>query len=289
MRPATITPLGGISNDQLSWQEQGRWEGRNEGINIGRQQGLTEGYNEGYANGYNQGYSTGSQEAHVAGYNEAIDEANAAIERLQAQHVIYQQDVARNYQAYETERDQLKQLAAKQAAQIQAFQEHLVKQQQVVAHQHQQKIDSLVATHQRLTQESATLQEQCSRLTQRIQSLLKERAELDETVENLTLAKDANRLKYQEQLAHFNKTLTFVNSILGAVKSTLESNPDLEDSFSKLFEDEYKKSVDFRILVDDIETAPHEGKNFALLLPQTNEFIHAMLKIACRDQLPKND
>jgi hypothetical protein len=51
----------------------------------------------------------------------------------------------------------------------------------------------------------------------------------------------------------------------------------------------YKKSVDFRISVDDIETAPHEDKNFALLLPQTNEFIHAMLKIACRDELPKND
>lgn len=126
MRPAAITPLGGISNDQLSWQEQGRWEGRNEGINIGRQQGLTEGYNEGYANGYNQGYSTGSQEAHVAGYNEAIDEANAAIERLQAQHVIYQQEVARNYQAYETELDQLRQLADNQATHIQALEERLV-------------------------------------------------------------------------------------------------------------------------------------------------------------------
>lgn len=151
------------------------------------------------------------------------------------------------------------------------------------------KIDNLLATHKRLTQESTALQEQCSTLTLRIQSLHQERVELDETVENLTLAKDANRLKYQEQLAHYNKTLTFVNSILGSVKSTLESNPELENSFSKLFAGEYKQSVDFRISVDDIETAPHEDSDFALLLPQTHEFILAMLKIACRDELPKND
>lgn len=288
MRSAAITPLGGISNDQLSWQEQGRWEGRNEGINIGRQQGLTEGYNEGYANGYNQGYSTGSQEAHVAGYNEAIDEANAAIERLQAQHVIYQQEVAERYQAYESERDKLKQLALNQAAQIRALEEQLAQRDQSALHS-RAKIDNLFATHQRPTQESAALQEQCSILTLRIQSLLQERSDLDETLENLTLAKDANRLKYQEQLAHYNKTLTFVNSIMGAVKPTLESNPELEGSFSKLFAGEYKQSVDFRISVDDIETAPHEDKNFALLLPQTHEFIHAMLKIAQCDELPKND
>lgn len=288
MRPAAITPLGGISNDQLSWQEQGRWEGRNEGINIGRQQGLTEGYNEGYANGYNQGYSTGSQEAHVAGYNEAIDEANLAIQNLQAQHAAYQQEVARNYQAYEAERDQLRQLADNQATHIQALEDRLVQHEQSALH-YQTKIDNLFANHQRLTQESAALQEQCSTLTLRIQSLLQERSDLDETVENLTLAKDANRLKYQEQLAHYNKTLTFVNSILGSVKSTLELNPELEDSFSKLFAGEYKQSVDFRILVNDIETAPHDDKDFALLMPQTHEFIHAMLKITCRDELPKND
>jgi DNA repair exonuclease SbcCD ATPase subunit len=284
MRPAAITPLGGISNDQLSWQEQGRWEGRNEGINIGRQQGLTEGYNEGYANGYNQGYSTGSQEAHVAGYNEAIDEANLAIQNLQAQHAAYQQEVARNYQAYEAERDQLRQLADNQATHIQALEDRLVQHEQSALH-YQTKIDNLFANHQRLTQESAALQEQCSTLTLRIQSLLQERSDLDETVENLTLAKDANRLKYQEQLAHYNKTLTFVNSILGSVKSTLELNPELEDSFSKLFAGEYKQSVDFRILVDDIKTAPHEDSDFVLLLPQTHEFILAMLKVECRKEL----
>ncbi|MCD8560230.1 MAG: hypothetical protein LRY75_15750 [Shewanella xiamenensis] len=284
MRPAAITPLGGISNDQLSWQEQGRWEGRNDGINIGRQQGLTEGYNEGYANGYNQGYSTGSQEAHVAGYNEAIDEANLAIERLQAQHTAYQHEVARNYQAYEAESDQLRQLADSQATHIQALKDRLVQHEQSALH-YRTKIDNLLATHQRLTQEGATLQEKCSRLTQRIQSLHQERVELDETVESLTRAKDANRLKYQEQLAHFNKTLTFVNSILGSVKSTLELNPELEGSFSKLFADEYKKSVNFRILVDDLKTAPHEDSDFALLLPQTHEFILAMLKVECRNEL----
>ncbi|UUA73403.1 hypothetical protein [Cellvibrio sp. QJXJ] len=285
---AAITPLGGISNDQLAWQEQGRWEGRNEGIDIGRQQGLTEGYNQGYTEGYNQGHYVGSQEANTAGYNEAIDEANLAIQNLQAQHAVYLQEVARNYQAYEAERVQLRQLAGNQTAQIQALQEHLVKHEQV-AHQHQQKIDNLVATHQRLTQESANLQEQCSKLTLRIQSLLQERAELDEKVENLTLATDTNRLKYQEQAAHYNKTLTFVNSILGAVKATLELNPELEDSFSKLFADEYKKSVEFRILVDDIKTAPHEDSDFALLLPQTQEFILAMLKNEHRTGLSKSD
>ncbi len=287
MRPAAITPLGGISNDQLSWQEQGRWEGRNEGINIGRQQGLTEGYNEGYVDGYNQGYSTGSQEAHVAGYNEAIDEANLAIQHLQAQHAAYQQEVARNYQAYEAERDQLRQLADNQSTHIQALKDRLVQHEQSALH-YRTKIDNLLATHQRFTQEGVTHQEQCSRLTQRIQSMHQERVELDETVENLTLAKDANRLKFQEQLAHYNKTLTFVNAILGAVKFTLELNPELKDSFSRLFAGKYKQSVDFRISVDDIETAPHEDKNFALLLPQTHEFIHVMLMVAHGDELPKN-
>ena len=234
---ATITPLGGISNDQMDWQERGRWLGRDEGINIGRQQGLTEGYNQGYAEGYNQGYSTGSQEAHVAGYNEAIDEANLAIERLQAQHVSYQQEVAERYQAYESERNKLKQLALNQVAQIRALEEQLVQRDQSALHS-RTKIDNLLATHQRLTQESAARQEQCSTLTLRIQSLLQERSDLDETVGNLTLAKDANRLKYQEQLAHYNKTLTFVNAALGAIRSTLELNPELKDSFSKLFADE---------------------------------------------------
>ncbi len=76
-----------------------------------------------------------------------------------------------------------------------------------------------------------------------------------------------------------------MNSILGAVKSTLELNPEVEDSFSKLFAGEYKKSVDFRILVDDIKTAPHEDSDFALLLPQTHEFILAMLKVESRNEL----
>lgn len=288
MRPAAITPLGGISNDQLSWQEQGRWEGRNEGINIGRQQGLTEGYSEGYANGYNQGYSTGSQEAHVAGYNEAIDEANLAIERLQAQHVVYQQDVARNYLAYEAERDQFRQLAVNQATLIRELEGRLV-QREHAAHQQQIKIDDLNTAHKHLAQENATLQQEASTFAQRINSLLLEKAELSEIVENLTLAKDANRLKFQEQLAHHNKTLTFVNAILGAVKSTLELNPALEDSFSKLFAAEYKKSVDFRILVDDIKAAPHQDSDFALLLPQTHKFILAMLQSEHFHGLPKSD
>ena len=194
---AAITPLGGISNDQLSWQEQGRWEGRNEGINIGRQQGLTEGYSEGHANGYNQGFSAGTLEGNTAGYNEAIDEANAAIERLQAQHAAYQQDVAERYQIYESERDKLNQLALNQAAQIRVLEEQLV-QRELSALQYQTKIDNLLATHQRLTQENVAVQEDASALAQRIQSLLREKVERNEVVENLTLAKDANRLKFQE-------------------------------------------------------------------------------------------
>lgn len=287
MRPVAITPLGGISNDQSSWQEQGRWEGRNEGINIGRQQGLTEGYNQGYAEGYNRGYCVGSQEANTAGYNEAIDEANVAIARLQAQHAAYQQDVAERYRAYESERDQLKKIAVNQAARIQTLEEQLVKRERS-ATQHQTKIDNLLAAHKRLTEENTAIQEEASTLAQRIQSLLLEKSEFSEVVENIT-AKDTNRLKFQEQLAHYNKTLTFLNAILGAVKSTLELNPALERSFSKLFADEYKKSINFRIRVDEIKAPPHEDSDFALLLPQTYEFILVMLKNEHRTGLPKSD
>lgn len=285
---AAITPLGGISNDQMDWQEQGRWQGRDEGINIGRQQGLTEGYNQGYAEGYHQGYCIASQEAHVAGYNEAIDEANVAIHNLQAQHAAYQQEVARNYQAYETERDQLLQLTVKQTAQIRALEEQLVQHERSALH-YRTKIDNLVATHQHLAQQHAALQKDTSAFTQRINSLLVEKAELSEQIDNLTHTKDVNRLKIQEQLEHYNKALTFINAILAAVKSTLGLDPALEDCFSKLFTDEYKKSVDFRILTDDIKTAPHEDRNFALLLPQTHEFILAMLKNEHRTGLSKSD
>lgn len=285
---AAITPLGGISNDQLSWQEQGRWEGRNEGIDIGRQQGLTDGYNQGYTEGHHQGYCAGSQEAHTAGYNEAIDEANVAIARLQAQHAAYQQDVAERYQAHEAECDKLKQLALNQAAQIRALEEQLVQREQS-ALQYQTKIDNLLAAHQQLTQENVVIRNEASALTQRIRSSLLEKAELNETVENLTLAKDANRLKLQEQLAHYNKTLTFVNAIREAVDFLLEQKPALQNLFSKLFADEYKKSIEFRIMVDEIKAAPHEDSDFALLLPQTHKFILAMLKNELHNVLPKSD
>jgi DNA repair exonuclease SbcCD ATPase subunit len=270
-----ITPLGGGDPEPWLLEQLAHSKGLGDGMRRGQEQGLLQGHEQ----GYHQGYAEGN----TAGYNEAIDEANLAIQNLQAQHAAYQQEVARNYQAYEAERDQLRQLADNQATHIQALEDRLVQHEQSALH-YQTKIDNLFANHQRLTQESAALQEQCSTLTLRIQSLLQERSDLDETVENLTLAKNADRLKYQEQLEHYNKTLTFVNSILGAVKSTLELNPELEGSFSKLFADEYKKSVDFRILVDDIKTAPHEDSDFALLLPQTHEFTLAMLKVECRNE-----
>ncbi len=277
---AAITPLGGGDPEPWLLEQLAHSKGLDDGMRRGQEQGLLQGHEQ----GYHQGYAEGN----TAGYNEAIDEANAAIERLQAQHVIYQQEVAERYQAYESERDKLKQLALNQAAQICALEEQLAQRDQSTLH-YRTKIDNLLATHQRLTQESAALQEQCATLTLRIQSLLQERAELDEKVGNLTLATDTNLLKYEEQAAHYNKTLTFVNSILGAVKATLELNPELEDSFSKLFADEYKKSVEFRILVDDIKTAPHEDSDFALLLPQTQEFILAMLKNEHRTGLSKSD
>lgn len=285
---AAITPLGGISNDQLSWQEQGRWEGRNEGIDIGRQQGLTDGYNQGYTEGHHQGYCAGSQEAHTAGYNEAIDEANVAIARLQAQHAAYQQDVVESYQAYEAECDKLKQLALNQAAQIRALEDKLVQREQATP-KHQAKIDNLVTTHERLKQQNAAAQREASALTQQIQSLLRENAQLNEAVENLTLSKNTNQMKFQEQLAHYNKTLTFVNAIRVAVESLLEQNPALQNLFSKLFSDKYKKSIEFRILVDEIKAAPHEDSDFALLLPQTHEFILTMLKNEHRTGLSKSD
>ena len=211
-----------------------------------------------------------------------------AIQNLQAQHATYQQEVARNYQTYETERDQLRQLAVNQTAQIRALEEQLVQHERSALH-YRTKIDNLVATHQRLAQEHATLQKNASAFTQRINSLLVEKAELSELVENLTHTKDVNRLKLQEQLAHYNKALTFINAILAAVKSTLGLEPALEDCFSKLFTDEYKKSVDFRMLTNDIKIAPHEDKDFALLLPQTQEFILAMLKNEHRTGLSKSD
>lgn len=285
---AAITPLGGISNDQMHWQEQGRWEGRNDGINIGRQQGLTEGYNDGYANGYSQGFSAGTLEGNTAGYNEAIDEANTAIERLQAQHATYQQQTEEDYQAYESECEKLKQLALNQAARIQALEEQLEKREQATL-KYQAKIDKLVTTHEWLKQQNAAVQNEASAFSQQIQSVLRENAQLNETVENLTLAKDANRLKLQEQLAHYNKTLTFVNAIREAVNSLLEQNPALQNLFSKLFSDKYKQSIEFRILVDEIKAAPHEDSDFALLLPQTQEFILAMLKNKHRNGLPKSD
>ena len=90
-------------------------------------------------------------------------------------------------------------------------------------------------------------------------------------------------------MAHHNKTLVFVNAIRGAIESLLKQNPALEDRLSNLFADEYKKSIDFRILVDDIKTAPHEDKDFALLLPQAHKFILAMLEIERRNELVKSD
>lgn len=283
---AAITPLGGISNDQMDWQERGRWQGRDEGIDIGRQQGLADGYNQGYAEGYNRGHCIASQEAHVAGYNEAIDEANLAIQNLQAQHATYQQEVTQNYRAYETERDELRQLAAYQAAQIQELEEQLAQRDQMVPQQ-QAKFDTELAAYQRLKQQGEILQKDIAALTQQTNLLQGKNASLEEAIKDLAKTNHERHSKIQEQSAHYNGTLTFLNAILGAVKSTLKLNPAIEDSFRKLFSDEYKKSVEFRIQVDDIKSAPHKDSDFALLLPQTHEFILTMLENECRNELLK--
>lgn len=284
---AAITPLGGISNDQLLWQDLGRSEGFNQGLLVGKEQGLVEGYNDGFNQGYNQGYSAGSAEGNTAGYNEAIDEANAAIAKIQAQNAADQNQVAENYQAYAVERDQLRQSLVNQAAQIRTLEEKLALRGQAVLQQHA-KIENQLEAYRQLTLESEILQEGCNKLKQRVQTLQHEKAMLNETIENLTHANDVAQLKTQAQLDHYNKTLVFVNAIKGTVEFLIEKNPEIEHQISELFAGEYKKAVDFKTLTDEIRSPPHEDSGFKLLLPQTHNLMLRLLKKSSTNSLPKD-
>lgn len=130
-----ITPLGGGDPEPWLLEQLAHSKGLDDGMRRGQKQGLLQGHEQGYRQGYAEG--------NTAGYNEAIDEANAAIERLQVQHIIYQQEVAERYQAYEAERNRLKQLALNQAAQIRALEEQLAQRDQSALHS-RAKIDNLL-------------------------------------------------------------------------------------------------------------------------------------------------
>ncbi len=277
---ANITPLGGGEPEPWILEQLAHSRGANDGM----RRGLEEGRRDGYDQGYRQGYMEGN----TAGYNEAIDEANGAIAKIQAQNTAYLDQATANYQALEVERDQLKQELAKQANYILLLEEQLAQHDQV-ALQQQAKFDTQLAAYQLLKQENEILQKDIAALTQQTNLVQGKNASLDETIKDLAKTNHEKHSKIQEQSAHYNRTLTFLNAILGAVKSTLEINPAIENSFRKLFIDEYKKSVDFRILVDDIKAAPHKDSDFALLLPQTNEFIRTMLENECHNELLKNN
>lgn len=284
---AAITPLGGISNDQLLWQDLGRSEGFNQGLLAGREQGLAEGYNDGFNQGYNQGYSAGSAEGNTAGYNEAIDEANAAIAKIQAQNAADQNQVAENYQAYAVECDQLRQALVNQAAQIRTLEEKLAQRGHAVLQQHA-KIENQHEAYRQLKLERETLQEGCNKLKQRVQTLQHEKAMLNEAIENLTHANDVTQLKTQAQLDHYNKTLVFVNAIKGTVEFLIEKNSEIEHQISELFAGEYKKAVDFKTLTDEIKSPPHEDSDFKLLLPQTHNLTLRLLKKSSANSSPKD-
>jgi chromosome segregation ATPase len=185
--------------------------------------------------------------------------------------------VAANYQAYEVELGRLKQALVKQANYILALEEQL-KQSDQIARQQQNKLDSQLASYLRLKQQSETLQKDIAALTQQTNVLQEENASLNKTIKDLTKTNHEKHLKIQEQSAHYNKTLTFVNAIKGTVEPLLEQFPEMEAQANKLFASEYKKSVEFRILVDDIKTAPHEDQDFKLLLPQTHSHILRLLE-----------
>lgn len=75
---ANITPLGGGEPEPWIVEQLAHSRGADDGM----RRGLEEGRRDGYDQGYRQGYTEGN----TAGYNEAIDEANSAIAKMQAQN-----------------------------------------------------------------------------------------------------------------------------------------------------------------------------------------------------------
>ncbi len=266
---ANITPLGGGEPEPWIVEQLARSRGADDGM----RRGLEEGRRDGYDQGYRQGYTEGN----TAGYNEAIDEANNAIAKIQAQNAAYQDQVTANYQAFEIERDQLKQALVKQATHILALEEQLALRDQT-ARQQQAEFDSQFESYQRLKQQSEILQKDLTTLTQQAHALQQEKADLAEAVKQLEHASDAIRIQVQAKSEQYNKTLVFINAIKATVESLIEQHPTIADQVTSLFAGEYKKAVEFRMLTDEIKVAPHEDSDFKLLLPQTHSFILQLLE-----------
>jgi chromosome segregation ATPase len=266
---AHITPLGG--GDPEPWLLEQLAHSR--GADDGMRRGLEEGRRDGYDQGYRQGYTEGN----TAGYNEAIGEANSAIAKIQAQNAAYKDQVTANYQAFEIERDQLKQALVKQATHILALEEQLALCDQTARQQHA-KFDNQLESYLRLKQQSEIFQKDLATLTQQAQTLQQEKAELAEAVKQLEQASDAIRIQVQAKSEQYNKTLVFINAIKATVESLIEQHPKIADQVNSLFAGEYKKAVEFRMLIDEIKVAPHEDSDFKLLLPQTHNLILRLLK-----------
>lgn len=255
---AHITPLGG--GDPAPWFLEQLAYAR--GVDDGVRRGLEEGRRDGYDQGYRQGYTEGN----TGGYNGAIDEANSAIAKMQAQNAAYQDQVTANYQAFEIERDQLKQALVRQATHILALEEQLA------------KFDTQLESYLRLKQQSEIFQKDLTTLTQQAQTLQQEKAELTGAVKQLEHASDAIRIQAQAKSEQYNKTLVFINAIKATVESLIEQHPTIADQVNSLFAGEYKKAVEFRMLIDEIKVATHEDSDFKLLLPQTHSFILQLLE-----------
>ena len=268
---SAITPLGGGEPDPWVLQQISRSQGIDEGIARGHEQGLNQ--------GYQQGYNVGFAEGNTVGYNEAIDEANTAIAGLQEQHGNYQEQVAAQYQVYESERDQLKQTLIEQAMRIRELEERLVQRNQLVT-QLQAKNDVLREANHQLAEENAVLREDNDALKNLVQTLKQANESLQENIEDLSKSNREKALKYRDQLNQYNKTVVFINAIRGVVESVIEQDPVMGDQIKNLFAGEYRKAVDFKISVDEITSAPHEDKEFALMLPQTHQFIMDMLNLS---------
>lgn len=266
---ANITPLGGGEPEPWILEQLAHSRGTNDGMH----RGLKEGRRDGYDQGYRQGYAEGN----AAGYNEAIDEANSAIAKIQTQNAAYQDQVIANYQAFEIERDQLKQALVKQATQILALEEQLALRDQT-AHQQQAKCDDHLAAYWQLKQQSEILQEDLTEVTQQAKVLQEKNAAFNETIKDLMKTGDKKHLKIQEQSAHYTKTLVFINAIKATVESLIEQHPTIADQVNSLFAGEYRKAVEFRMLTDEIKVAPHEDSDFKLLLPQTHGLIQKLLE-----------
>lgn len=267
---SAITPLGGGDPEPWVLQQISRSQGIDEGIARGREIGL----NEGYQQGYNVGYAEGN----TAGYNEAIDEGNVAIAGLQANHKVYQEQVGAQFQELEEDRNRLRLAVIEQAKRIRELEEKLVQRDQVVGQLHAQN-EAFREANQELAEENAALQEDNAALKQLVQTLRQANENLQENIEDLAKSNREKSVKLRDQINQYNKTVVFINAIKGVVESVIAQDPAMENQIKSVFAGEYKKAVDFKMSVDEITGAPHEDRDFALMLPQTHKFIVDMLSL----------